>query len=97
MDKQLINQVIEILKRSDQRLVWLESIICPVRKLVGEFYKDSKMTEIFNYLYANNIIEDGGGFISRHGEPHLYITSVTLTSEFFNKNCQKAYKQRRLF
>lgn len=95
---QLKEQVVEILKRSHQRLVFLDSIICPVRKLIGTRPgDDNEMMEIFNHLKEKGIVESCTGFMSLYVEPHVYLTSFTLTREFFNKHCQKAYEQGRLF
>jgi hypothetical protein len=98
MDEETINKVIEMFKNSHQTLVWLDSICCPVRKVAGESHRDQEMHDLVQILKERNIIKDAGGFMSlMERPPYVYIDTVTLTDDFFNKHKKPEYKQMILF
>ena len=89
-----VAQVIEILKKSNQTLVFLDSLICPVRSTVGYSERDSKMRQIADELKELNVIKSYSGYASLITRPwHLHISSFVLTEDFFQKNKKPSYKQ----
>lgn len=94
----LLDQVIEILKRSDQTLVFLDSQICPVRSVVPESDYDEVMKELITKLKYHGVIEKAMGFISMSRRPpFFYATSFILTEGFFRQYGPKKYVQLKLF
>jgi len=97
MNELLTAQVVNLLKKSDQKLVFLDSKICPIRTLVGKSKKDRKMRTILKGLQDLGILEYYSGFFSL-AEPggFMYCTSAVLTKEFYNAHC-RAGEQLTLF
>jgi hypothetical protein len=83
-------EVIELLKKSNQQLVFLNAKITPVRSLVGKSKKDRKMHELALDLVSDKVIREYSGFWSLAETPgYLYIDVFTLTEEFFNTYCKR--------
>ena len=98
MIQETIRQVIEILKKSDQTIIFLDSKICPIRQLVGKSESDVNMKSIAKNLKDLNVIKSFHGFTSMAGPGpcFLYISSFTLTEDFFQKNKKPKFKQLTL-
>lgn len=77
-------QVIEILKRSDQELVFLDAIITPVRSLG---LSEDELHEIVLQLKSAGVIDHAGGFWSYYRR-RVIITSVSLNEDWFRANCR---------
>lgn len=90
-------EVIELLKQSDQELVFLDARITPVRQLVGKSKKDKKMHKLALELVANKVICEYSGFWSL-AEPggYLYVTNFWLTKDFFKTYCKRRQKPVQL-
>ena len=101
---------IEILKRSQQTLVFLDSLICPIRELIGSSRDDIKMIKLKNLLEQHGIIDNALGFWSLAScktegcspKGHIHFTSFSLNEEWFKKNCNthrfdEETKQFKLF
>jgi hypothetical protein len=98
MDEARINKVIEILSKSDQTLVFLDSIICPVRDYMGDSPRENEMHELVDILKKREIIEYAMGFWSNMETPgYVFIDTFTLTDKFFKSTREKEYKQLKLF
>jgi hypothetical protein len=83
-------EVIELLKKSNQELVFLNAKITPVRSLVGKSKKDRKMHQLALDLIDDKVIREYSGFWALD-EPggYLYIDVFTLTEKFFNTYCKR--------
>lgn len=88
MSEEQISVVIEVLKKSDQALVSLNSLICPVRSMVPDSNRDQVMRWLIEELKNRRIIEYALGFQSLAKRPaFFYATSFTLSEEFFKEYC----------
>lgn len=93
-----IQDVIRILKKSEQDLVFFNSLICPVRDLVGQSEGDKKMRAILDELEKRKIVEYYSGYWSCSETPgFFYADSLVLTKNFFLKECKGRPKQLTLF
>lgn len=94
----LLEQVIEILKKSDQDLVFLDSQICNVRSVVPKSDYDEVMRELIPKLKYHGVIKGAYGFMSMSRRPpFFYATSFDLTESFFRQYGPKKYIQLKLF
>ena len=88
MSEEQIQQVIEVLQASRQTLVFLDSLICPVRSVVPSSERDQVMRWLIEELKDRDIIEYALGFASLAKRPaYFYATSFTLTDGFFAEHC----------
>lgn len=95
---ELVEAVIEVLKKSDQELVFLDSQICNVRAVVPHSEYDVVMKEVIVRLKYMGVIEGAYGFMSLSKRPpFFYATSFDLTEGFFNQYKPKKYTQLKLF
>lgn len=100
-----IHQVIAILKTATSQHITVDCLKYPIRKIVGQSKGDIRMLQLKSDLERMNIIDGTayGHWSLAEGRPgHLYITTLTLTNEFFDKECIKhrydeESKQFRLF
>ena len=87
-----LHQVIAILKKATSINIDVDCIKYPIRDIVGQSKGDIRMLQLKTYLERMNIIDGTalGHWSLAEGRPgHLYITSISLTKEFFNKECLK--------
>lgn len=88
MDDSVIESVIECLKKSKQRLCWVDTIVTPVREIVPKSPRCENMRAVVKELENRGIIERPGGFMSLANRPAYWVpTSFCLTTKFFNTNC----------
>jgi len=90
-----IHKVIEILRRSDQDLVFFNSLICPVSDLFEPKRRTTKniikktrqLQRVCKEMKDMGVIEYTNGFCSLIAEGGIFVpTSVVLTEKFF-KSC----------
>ncbi len=93
INQEEIDQAIKLLKNSDQTLIFLESIVCPVREYIGKSNLDLKMKALAEELKQRAVIHSYSGYSAGNFPFHLYITSFTLTKEFFDNHKKPSYKQ----
>ncbi len=89
------SQVLDILKRSSQDLVFLDAIITPVRSLG---LSEDDLQAVVKELKDEGVIDYAVGFWS-YCSHRVIITSVALNDDWFRANCRwrPAYVQLSLF
>lgn len=94
-----IQEMISILKKSDQTLIFLDSLICPVRELIGHSYRDHEMRVLAAELKRRKVIDNWHGYTGSDLPVHVYASSFTLNKEWFLLNCRPRItaKQLQLF
>jgi len=84
VDEQLMSKVKKALAKSDQTLVFLDSAICPIRKIVGKSHRDQKMHAILKRLKKEGIVWYGGGYHAHMDGGFVYLSCFVLTDQYFN-------------
>ena len=95
-----LGQVVQMLKKSDQHLVFLDSTQVPLRKLMGKSHRDKEMHKLYGRLKELGVIESGSGFASlADGYPtYTYLTGFYLADSFYEEHCKpRHYVQLKLF
>ena len=85
-----LHKVIAILKKATSININVNCLKYPIRDIVGQSKGDIRMLQLKTYLERMKIIDGTalGHWALSEGHPgHLYITMITLTKEFFNKEC----------
>jgi len=88
-----IEKVINILKKSDQTLIFLDSKVCPVRNFIGQSERDSKMKALAEELKRKGVIKQYLGYMVCSVPSFLHIDSFSLTQDFFQKHKKPVFKQ----
>lgn len=93
----MVEQAIEILKQSNQTLVWLNALVTPLRDLVPSSPRDEKMKALLEELKGMGIVDNTTGFWSHSTIPGFYYpTSLSLNKQWFEQNCtprKRSHKQ----
>lgn len=93
IDQSLIIDVIHCLMNSRQTLVFFDSIVCPVRDIVGRSPSDETMHMIIHELKKRGIVKYALGFSAncncKPGDTeYVFLSSCVLNKEWFDKNCK---------
>ncbi len=92
---QKIAQVVELLKKSTQSLVFFDASITPITDLG---LSRLQIIRIMKQLRSDGVVESWNGF-TPSGSNVMVVTSCTLTAEWMEENCPRAkrYTQMKLF